>query len=146
MTNHRTVRTSASGDLTLVGDEDDDRALVDLEVSLRIDAPRRDLIAQPDKFYRAALREARLRADYERNERQLMLTEARVLDDLREAASRRDDPMSDTKLVARARVHAEVEAARRLAGASRRKLALAEALCRAYEMRHAALIALVTSK
>lgn len=148
MTNQRAKRTSASGDLILVGDEDDDRDLAQLEAGLAIDPRRaRDaLAAQAERFYRASLREARLRAMLDRDERQFTLTEARVLDDLRSGASRRDDAPPDALLVARSRVHADVEAARRAVSVSRRRLWLAESLRHAYEMRHAALIALIASK
>lgn len=143
---HRERRASGP-DLDLVGYEDDDAQLTQFERGLAVDVrSARELLAgQSEKYYCAALREARLRSEYERAARQVELTHDRVADFIREAARRRGEALTDAAVASRAAAHAEVEAARVEAAGARRRLLLAEALVRAYEMRHAALLALVAS-
>ena len=130
----------------LAGEEEGDPTLSHLEAGLAIDAGKLEdeLARQPDRYYRASLRAARLEARVADAEAGARAAEGRVLAYLREQAEDRASPPPDAVLLARARQHADVDAAERRARELRRRLLTARALESAYAQRMRALEVLST--
>ena len=118
----------------LAGEEEGDPTLSRLEAGLAIDVSKLEdeLARQPDRYYRASLRAARLEARVAEAEAEARAAEGRVLVYLREQAEDRASPPPDAVLLARARQHADVDAAERRARELRRRLLAARALEAAY--------------
>ena len=131
----------------LAGEEEGDPILSRLEAGLAIDVGKLEdeLARQPDRYYRASLRAARLEARVADAEAEARAAEGRVVMYLREQAEDRASPPPDAILLARARQHADVDAAERRARELRRRLLAARALESAYAQRMRALEVIATA-
>ena len=133
----RSASRRAAVTFMLAGEEDGDPTLLRLEAGLAIDASKLEdeLARQPDRYYRASLRAARLEARVAEAEAEARAAENRIFVYLREQAADRAAPPPDAVLLARARQHADVDVAERRARELRRRLLAARALEAAYMQR-----------
>lgn len=131
----RARRRERTPTLMLVGDEDGDLEVSRIEVSLRIEDADEALREQPDLYYRAALRIARLEAQVAAAEMSARAAVNRTTLALRLASVDRHVPRGEEEIAARARQDSEVDAAERRVGELRRRLFAARSLEAAYEQR-----------
>lgn len=139
------VPRERSGAFLLAGEEEDDAELSRLEAALALDPrrPREAAASQPDLYYRAALRAARLEAQVAAAECDVLGAQERVAGPMREANASRHQPLSEEQIADRVRKSSEVDRAVRAAGELRRRLGMARALHAAYEARGRLLEALL---